>query len=106
MNNEEQILQKLDNHDAQFEKIDQRFEKIEAHLFVHDDKFVTLENKIDKLDDSVNDVKNTLDGAVLILKKLDEEMSANHNRVSELEETVEGHTQDITLLKKQVHLTV
>lgn len=102
---------KLINHDELFEKIglqliehDKHFEKIEIKLFNRDEKFIVIEHKINKIDISVNEMKDVLDGVALMLRKLNEEKTANDHRVSELDETVQSHTKDILILKRHINL--
>lgn len=45
---------KLKEHDKQFEKIDQRFEKIETKLKEHDQRFDRLEEKMDRVVEKVD----------------------------------------------------
>ena len=89
---EDKILQKLEQHDKQFESI-------VGKLLEYDDHFDKMGNKIDDLKE---EFLQGQDEILTIVKRLDEERVFTFEAVKRLENRVDNHEKELNLQKEDI----
>ncbi len=78
-------------------------DKVLQKLVEHDERFNSLEKNLkQEISNTKSEILGHLDGAMVVLKKLDEERVMQHARVDRLETKVEQHDKDIKDLKQNL----
>jgi len=90
--NEDKIIKKLIEHDGHFKRLDKK-------LIEHDERLERIEeNMVTKLEH--NEVIDTLDKIMTILKRLDQERIFTKEWIKRIDKKVEKHDQDIAQIKE------
>ena len=103
--NEDKIFKKLIEHDERLDKVDERFDKVEASLdkvikklVEHDEKFDNMVTK-DEFAEFRDEMLNGQDKMMTILQRLDEERIFTNKWIGEIEEQVEESKNEINKIK-------
>jgi chromosome segregation ATPase len=101
---EDKILQKLEDHDKQFEKIS-------VKLIEHDELLKPLCEDVKTLKTDIKNIANNQEQMITILKRLDEDRIFTHEWVRRLEKDVEDtkaktqeHEVEIKKMKTQLNI--
>lgn len=100
---EELIVNKLGEHDARFDAVDARFERIETKLLEHDDRLERIEQTMATKND-VREIIGMLEPVVALAKRLEDERTVQAHRTKRLEDNDARQDEDIRLIKQELKL--
>ncbi len=108
---EGKILKKLEEYDKKFEKIDKKLEEHGQKLVEHGGQLAFIcgylgEKVFTKLEFEQfhQEYLQGQDQVMTILKRLDEERLSTHDRIRQVEDTVEDHVLDIRGIKRRLKM--
>jgi chromosome segregation ATPase len=101
----QQIMKKLEDHDALFEKIDARFDQIDGQIDFLVKKFLDHDDRLERIEENmatksdIRGIQDTLDVLVKMHQKTNQELTFMGSRVNRVEEKTDKNTVDIIQMK-------